>query len=81
MLPLSFSDFAEHAGYGLRPPARMPFDASFTAEGRSRCEASRLQPPELAGAFDAHLRVGGLPRAVIDFRATGSVFDGFMRDR
>lgn len=80
LLPMSFAEFAYFGGFGLRPPVQMPFSEFFTAEGLAACDRARLHLADLVGAFDLYLGIGGFPRAVIDFRSSGQVSEGFIRD-
>lgn len=80
MLPFSFPEFVEHAGYAIRPPVQLPYAAFFEEAGRTACQDALVHLDPLVDAFDHYLTIGGFPQAVADFRQHGAVSDAFCRD-
>lgn len=80
LLPMSFAEFVRCAGFGLPEPPRISFDAFYADDGRTACQDALVHAGALVDAFETFLLVGGFPQAVSDFRRTGEVSDGFVRD-
>ena len=80
LLPLSFPEFVRCAGFDAPPPARLPLERFYTADGRNACQDALAHTGVLVDAFESFLLVGGFPQAVADFRLTAQVSDGFARD-
>ncbi|MFN8526849.1 MAG: ATP-binding protein [Chloroflexota bacterium] len=80
LLPLSFGEFTRFAGVAVPNPPTLPFEAFYAAEGRAACQEALVHLGALVDAFEAYLLVGGFPQAVADFRRSGSVSPGFIRD-
>jgi hypothetical protein len=59
---------------------RIPYDRFFTSDGRADCQRALLHAAPLIDAYERYLDIGGFPQAVADFRRTGSVSPGFVRD-
>ncbi|MDO8672369.1 MAG: AAA family ATPase [Dehalococcoidia bacterium] len=80
LLPMSFPQFADCAGYSLPSSPKLAFGDFYTENGRLACHDALGYLGVLVDAFEAYLLVGGFPQAVSDFRRTASVSDGFIRD-
>jgi len=80
LLPLSFAEFIQCAGYQLPVSPRISFETFYTEAGRTACQEALIYIGTLVDAFETYLLVGGFPQAVADFRRTAQVSDGFVRD-
>lgn len=80
LLPMSFADFAHYAGYALPMARRLPLADFYAEAGRAACQDALVHVGTLVDAFETYLMVGGFPQAVADFRRTGQVSDGVVRD-
>lgn len=80
LLPMSFPEFVRCAGFPVPESPRIPFDAFYTPDGLAACHDALPHLDQLVAAFDIHLRVGGFPQAVADYRTSGAVSPGIARD-
>lgn len=80
LLPMAFPEFVRAAGYRLPEPARLSLGDLHGAAGWSAVQQAAVHAATLSEAFDAYLAIGGFPRAVADFRTTGRISPGFLRD-
>lgn len=80
LLPMSFPEFVQHAGFGLAAPVPIPYKDFFEDAGRTACQDALVHLNVLVDAFEQYLAIGGFPRAVADFRRQGSIGAAFYRD-
>lgn len=80
LLPMTFRAFCDATGVPGATTAVTPMRPRDVFASTQTIEGSQLSWPALADAWEDYLRIGGFPRAVIDYVTTGDVQRRFIQD-